>query len=709
MVIDPGIDPWTRDFKRLPETDPRLDISRNETDCNPLTDPRMDIRTNETYRNPLTDPRMDIRTNETDRNPLVDPSMEIRINETNRLICAGCSKRIDKMPKHTVHPLRRVEPSCRQFINDNRNNLHSKRNKPYEERTISEGDSICQDCYNTWKREKPRKQVVSSSKSDTNSTDFKDETINLSLLRTALNGHACVFRCKKQNSLVRVPKDARNEALVTYRIFIPSGTKCCEKHLLKDGKFCINDFDNLKSCSSFHDFTGNEIIDIIDTLRSECLVSRNCSPSSQQGFFGSLNNLTERQCVNWTGLSKERFTTLENKLVSLSLPKNRSKTTALALFLAKLRTGESDERLACLFNLSQSVANQTISSVSEALSKDFLPNYMGISRLSRENIISHNTPVAKALFCEDKDDKTVVIYDSTYIYLQKSANHLFQRETYSGYKHRPLVRVMVGVAPNGYIIDCTGPFTANLSDATILKSMLQVEPFEVFDPGDVFILDRGFRDVIPILKAEGYDAHMPAFREDKKQLSWEQANSSRLATKCRYVVEVINGYIKNYNIFDRVWKNKALPHLFLDFKIVAAILNFNFTPIISDAEDGPNIAKQIILRSKPNFLANLVKELGLNNKRAIFRKMDQTLFQDFPKLSPEDLKFIALGSCCLKLAPSYISEKFRKEGQFEIQLYKHDQNLELSSFSITASEPQLIRGRIFSRYRDLQNIFFIFY
>ncbi len=29
MVIDPGIDPWTRDFKRLPETDPRLDISRN--------------------------------------------------------------------------------------------------------------------------------------------------------------------------------------------------------------------------------------------------------------------------------------------------------------------------------------------------------------------------------------------------------------------------------------------------------------------------------------------------------------------------------------------------------------------------------------------------------------------------------------------------------------------------------------------------------
>ena len=49
---------------------------------------------------------------------------------------------------------------------------------------------------------------------------------------------------------------------------------------------------------------------------------------------------------------------------------------------------------------------------------------------------------------------------------------------------------------------------------------------------DIFIVDRGFRDAIPLLQDLGIQAEMPKFMiKGQKQLSTEDANSSRLVTK----------------------------------------------------------------------------------------------------------------------------------------------------------------------------------
>jgi len=60
------------------------------------------------------------------------------------------------------------------------------------------------------------------------------------------------------------------------------------------------------------------------------------------------------------------------------------------------------------------------------------------------------------------------------------------------------------------------------------------------------LLDRGFRDVLPKIESLGIHTFMPQFMsKDQKQLTTEQANASRKVTMGRFVVETVNGRLKN--------------------------------------------------------------------------------------------------------------------------------------------------------------------
>jgi hypothetical protein len=103
----------------------------------------------------------------------------------------------------------------------------------------------------------------------------------------------------------------------------------------------------------------------------------------------------------------------------------------------------------------------------KALSDEWVSLHLGMSRITRDVLKSHMTTVAKELFCDA--DKVAVVMDGTYIYIQKSTNNAFQRASYSGHKHRPLLKPFMIVSPDGHIIDALGPFLANVNDATISR------------------------------------------------------------------------------------------------------------------------------------------------------------------------------------------------------------------------------------------------
>lgn len=57
----------------------------------------------------------------------------------------------------------------------------------------------------------------------------------------------------------------------------------------------------------------------------------------------------------------------------------------------------------------------------------------------------------------------------------------------------------------------------------------------LFKENDIFVLDRGFRDAIPLLENCNYRVFKPeSVDEGASQLTFSQANKSRKVTLCRW-------------------------------------------------------------------------------------------------------------------------------------------------------------------------------
>ena len=98
----------------------------------------------------------------------------------------------------------------------------------------------------------------------------------------------------------------------------------------------------------------------------------------------------------------------------------------------------------------------------------------------------------------------ISFWDATYVYIEKSSNYQFQISTYSLHKYRNLVKFIMLVATDGYIIDAIGPYLANgkNNDAYITIDMFEKssEIQNWFEKDDIFLVDRGFRYCSSYLK-----------------------------------------------------------------------------------------------------------------------------------------------------------------------------------------------------------------
>ncbi|RYA67953.1 hypothetical protein DD595_25825, partial [Enterobacter cloacae complex sp. 4DZ3-17B2] len=142
--------------------------------------------------------------------------------------------------------------------------------------------------------------------------------------------------------------------------------------------------------------------------------------------------------------------------------------------------------------------------------------------------------MAKHLF--DSNDKLFLICDGTYARHQKSSNNDYQRKSYSGQKKVPLCKPFTICTTDGYVVDIAGPFLANQNDAQILETILENPEglSKLVNEGDVFVLDRGFRDVKEKLEEKKCRVLMPALKGKRKQLTAEESNNSRFVTKIRW-------------------------------------------------------------------------------------------------------------------------------------------------------------------------------
>lgn len=278
---------------------------------------------------------------------------------------------------------------------------------------------------------------------------------------------------------------------------------------------------------------------------------------------------------------------------------------------------------------------------------------------------------------ETTDEQLILIADGTYCYIQKSSNNYFQKHSYSGQKKRHLVKPFIICCTNGRIVDIKGLYGANENDATILYNLLKKcdDLKEILEPGDQFILDRGFDDATKSLEEFGYGANIPAFIEgDKKQLSTIDANRSRLVTKCRWPVEVINAFLKVSFKALRNVPNRSLPHTNQDYRIAGALINKFFARfLLSDFDKQVEIATRMKAKFnelKVNPVQTIVEDNELHKKSQFNKMEDAAAITDFPRLSIEEIEKITDGRYQLFQAWSYIADHKRANGKFEIMICK---------------------------------------
>ncbi|CAF3140890.1 unnamed protein product [Rotaria sp. Silwood2] len=364
----------------------------------------------------------------------------------------------------------------------------------------------------------------------------------------------------------------RSKALLTHNIMIREGSTCCHKHLDKNGLLpdAIASIKNMKSNTTA--ISRDDLLHAFDDLKiafkrlESILDEANRRPAID---FDDSDRFTDQQYFILMGITKENYKNLCSSIPPTSLRKTelRSANQAIGCLLVKLRLGLNNSVLATLFSFpDERVVSRVLESARLSLMDHFVPKHLGFEHISRRDLIDqHTRPLAKQLFSNPGDDKAILILDGTYIYVQKSASNILQRRTFSMHKGRPLIKPMMIVSSDGYIISVVGPYLADFknNDSSMTKHIILNNREGVTDwlqPNDVLIVDRGFRDCLPLLNSLGYETYMPAFlKKTEKQLTTTEANQTRFVTKIRWVVESANGRIKTWRFFDRVMPNSMLP------------------------------------------------------------------------------------------------------------------------------------------------------
>ncbi|XP_066595448.1 uncharacterized protein [Prorops nasuta] len=520
------------------------------------------------------------------------------------------------------------------------------------------------------------------TQSSSQSSNFEDPTytvtflndveyIEVPLKRTISTHKYCCICYTTNKNLVVVPLHARMQSFTKRRIFIPIGNRCCADHIINK-KFYYEDLNRLKVYSHWTTLEATELSKIMENIAVQCNATLLDKVDNYQ--------LSNEKLYVFTGLNWENIIEIRDLLTSMRNTDIRSITQALIVFLFKLRTGNSNKLIASILELDEEQLVSTYSEqVIKSFEKDILPLYFGFNKACRDDLVkNHTTAIVKNLH-DTSNDKLFVICDGTYARHQKSSNNQYQRKSYSVQKGVSLCKPFTICTTDGYIINMLGPYYANQNDATIMKEVIDDSNglSLLLKPGDVFVVDRGFRDVKEYLEEKGYQVLMPSFKGKRNQLTTAESNSSRFVTKIRWTVESTHGMLKQkYRLLDQKFDNKMLPRISSLYKIASFLHNKYNKRLNSDVEYLDEIVESMKSRNvAENTLFEEVKRNGWQRKKLCFKTISSSDLLDFPEITEKDLIILFSGTYQYKQAISYLAEMMDDSNNITIQFVKDKSNI----------------------------------
>lgn len=575
----------------------------------------------------------------------------------------------------------------------------------YSNSTINIGDFICAKCFTGFQFVKNKKAKLEpaqdastsvvpesqgsystdtpSSQSSTDDPTFiegtwgdkkEKEMVELSFPRP-VSTHKYCFLCGKSLDISVVPFEARKQVFNKQRIFIPDGNRCCRDHLIKK-RFYDDEITRIRVVSNASLVSTDDISRLLTSIS----LSVDRTLVDQIGDF----SISEERLVAFTGLTWENLICLREMMQSLKNSISRNVTQAIVVFLFKLRSGNSNNLISALLGLERP---QQVSDFSKSVLRSFeidvLPKHFGINAISRNHLVRNETALIVKKLHDISDDQLVLIADGSYLRHQKSSNNEYQRKSYSGQKKVPLCKPFTICTSTGYIVDTLGPFLANLNDAEIMKLILAEEDglCKLLRIGDVFVLDRGFRDTVNYLKDKGFTVLMPSLKGKRNQLTTAEANHSRQVTMIRWVVEAVHGVIgQKYKLLHHQLDNKLLDHASLYCKIACFLVNKFGKRFISNVSTMDEVLIQVKNHPKENTLAQEAENGKWSRRKTQFQKITSTDVDDFPEITENELKILFTGTYQLQQSISYLAE-IMNEGD-EIDLYYLKQSKDIVKFQV---------------------------
>lgn len=512
----------------------------------------------------------------------------------------------------------------------------------------------------------------SSTEDPTFSVNYKEVDFQYTVMpipRT-ISTHKYCFLCGAEKNLIIVPFEARMQSFIKMRIFIPNGNRCCRKHCIKKQFF----EEELKYINIFSNTSSIEINELSRYLDQMSIMTES-NLTNKIGDF----TLSEERLKVFTGLTWKDIQLLQSMMTTIRNSECRTVTEALATFLFKLRSGNSNNMIATIlgFEREQQVSD-FCASVMNSFEKDILPDHFGFTALSREDLIkNHTSAMAQKLF--NINNQLALILDGTYIRHEKSTNNEYQRKSYSGQKNVHLCKPFTICTTNGYVVEMLGPFYANQNDADITKIAFRNPNGlkSILKKGDILIVDRGFRDAVQFLEEQGFRVVMPALKGQRLQLTTEESNYSRQVTKVRWVVEAVHGVLsQKFRLLHHKLDNKLLKNV-SSYCRIACFLNNNFGKRLnSDIGMSDEIVDQIEKsRLQENTLAAEVHSEKLSRRKLPFQNISSATLLDFPEMTERDLKILFTGSYQLSQTVSYLAELMDEDNNINLQYLKTNNNI----------------------------------
>lgn len=133
------------------------------------------------------------------------------------------------------------------------------------------------------------------------------------------------------------------------------------------------------------------------------------------------------------------------------------------------------------------------------------------------------------VFNNDQFKTVKCVIDCTEIFIERPRGLKARAQTYSNYKRRNTVKILIGISPSGCVTFVSKSWGGRVSDK---KITLESGFLDKLLPGDTVMADRAFT-MKEDFAMRGAKLIVPAFTKEKRQLSTQEVEESRQMSKAR--------------------------------------------------------------------------------------------------------------------------------------------------------------------------------